>query len=175
MTGGIESSMAEFTISSDADTKVIRISGGTGWNNGGSIVVYGKTHSTNPGDFCIKAGNGTNGYILLGKPDGTLTWGGKDLLRNFSTIHGETGVLHLSNEILFQWGYMHVEPNRTYLPTFYAPFTGGAYLVIPVLESTDISAGGISYNEITSSGFTLKTGAIPANSLVRWLAIGRYV
>lgn len=60
-----------------ADDDSVRMSGGTGWDNGASIVVYGKSHASYPGAFRVKAEDGTNEAVLIGKPDGTLTWGGQ--------------------------------------------------------------------------------------------------
>lgn len=79
MTGTIRSAL-EGLIVGDTDTSAVRISGGTNWDSGASLVVYGKDHATYPGMFRIKAEDGTNEYGLLGKPDGTLTWDGSQAL-----------------------------------------------------------------------------------------------
>jgi hypothetical protein len=85
MTGGISTSVEGILVGKD-DTVGLRISGGTGWSNGASVVVYGKSHATYPGMLRIKAEDGTNEHILLGKPDGTLTWGGKNIVRSVNNV-----------------------------------------------------------------------------------------
>lgn len=85
MTGTIRSTL-EGLIVGDTDTSAVRISGGTNWDSGASLVVCGKDHATYPGMFRIKAEDGTNEYVLLGKPDGTLTWGGKNVVRSVGGV-----------------------------------------------------------------------------------------
>lgn len=53
---------------------------GIGANAGAKITLYGASHDTNPGQFSLLAGNATTYKILNGKPDGTLTWGGKEFV-----------------------------------------------------------------------------------------------
>lgn len=79
LSGTIRSSV-EATITGETDGAGLRFSGGTGWNAGASVVVYGKEHASYPGMFRIKASNGTDDAILLGKPDGTLTWDGRKII-----------------------------------------------------------------------------------------------
>lgn len=96
MTGGISTSVEGILVGKD-DTVGLRISGGTGWNNGSSVVIYGKDHASYPGMFRVKAKDGTNESILLGKPDGSLTWGGKNVL----TSTNETTLKYLIDEAQF--------------------------------------------------------------------------
>lgn len=60
-----------------ADSQALYQYGGTGWQHGAQITLFGKDHSTNPGDFTIHADNGTNSCDLFGRPNGTLMWNGK--------------------------------------------------------------------------------------------------
>lgn len=46
-------------------------------SSGASIYAYGKDASINPGGFRLRAHDGSSYKDLVGKPDGTLTWGGK--------------------------------------------------------------------------------------------------
>lgn len=54
--------------------------GGNGFAYGASIVVYGKDHATNGGAFEVLAHNGTSTGTLKGKPNGPLTWNGKNVI-----------------------------------------------------------------------------------------------
>lgn len=62
---------------------------GTTWNDAPSISLYGpnETSSSIPNCFTIRAG--ANKYSLTGKPDGTLTWGGNNVITSAGgTING---------------------------------------------------------------------------------------
>jgi hypothetical protein len=54
------------------------------WTNGASIWLYGKDHAQ-AGCFEINAHNGTTSCQLNGKADGTLTWGGADIVTDAGT------------------------------------------------------------------------------------------
>jgi hypothetical protein len=49
---------------------------------GAKVLLYGGTHDSNPGNFLVQAGDSSSYKQLLGKPDGTLTWDGKDIITN---------------------------------------------------------------------------------------------
>lgn len=57
-------------------------SGESGYSGGGNAYFWGKdfSDSSTAGCFRFAANNGTNVKELLGKPDGTLTWGGKAII-----------------------------------------------------------------------------------------------
>ena len=57
----------------DAGAVVIR--GGTDGTSS-SLVLNGKNHATNKGWFTLQANNGSTVQYFIGKPDGTLLWGG---------------------------------------------------------------------------------------------------
>lgn len=54
---------------------------GAPWGSGARITLYGKDRSEN-GAFSLMAQNATYASELLGSPDGTLTFGGKHLVRS---------------------------------------------------------------------------------------------
>ena len=54
--------------------------GGTSDSNGAYLRLDGSTSSMT-GSFTLKANDGTNSKTLVGSPDGTLTWGGKNVER----------------------------------------------------------------------------------------------
>lgn len=95
-----------FTINGDNEA-VIRLtnsktliignkSGTDAWSNGAQVTLE------NGGDFTCRAQNANTGTALRGKPDGTLTWGGNNIItdRGDKTIKGS---LHLEkyNPYLF--------------------------------------------------------------------------
>lgn len=77
MTGPIKSSMASFLISSDDTFKTVLLCGGTGLNDGASIVLRGKNNSTNPGECTIRVYDGYKANTLRLLPGGTLELDGK--------------------------------------------------------------------------------------------------
>jgi hypothetical protein len=67
-------------ITRDSDTAWTRINGGTNNTKGASILLYGKDATLHPGKFFLQANDGTYGNTLVGTPNGTLQWGGKDII-----------------------------------------------------------------------------------------------
>ena len=72
--------MSSGSIRTLLDSQALYQYGGTGWQHGAQITLFGKDHSTNPGDFTIHADNGVNSCDLYGRPNGTLKWGGNDVI-----------------------------------------------------------------------------------------------
>ena len=60
--------------------------GGTNFGDGAFIGLYGKDQSNYAGQFRLKADNGEDFVYLEGRPDGTLKWNGKEILRSDSDI-----------------------------------------------------------------------------------------
>lgn len=60
----------------------------TNYNTGGSLFLYDKSTSNTGGNFALYAGDGTNVVGLVGKPDGTLTWGIKNIVRSVVSASG---------------------------------------------------------------------------------------
>lgn len=67
----------------------VALRGGTStYNNGGALVLYDKGYADNEGHFLLQAGDGTNTAGIIGKPDGTLTWRGKNIVRSVVSASG---------------------------------------------------------------------------------------
>lgn len=60
----------------------------TSSDDGADIVLFDKDNTSNQGHFLLQASNGTNAVGLRGKPDGTLTWGSKNIVRSVVTASG---------------------------------------------------------------------------------------
>lgn len=81
LTGGTVSGTIVFSgaidMRSDTADKQLILLGGNGANAslGANLVLSGADY-TNSGWFTLQAGNSTGYKQLIGKPDGTLTWGG---------------------------------------------------------------------------------------------------
>ena len=61
--------------------------GFNGSTNGARCTFYNKNHTSYPGYFQLVAGNSSSSANFTGKPDGTLTWAGKEVITNFSRSH----------------------------------------------------------------------------------------
>lgn len=57
-----------------------------GWNfanrDGAVLGLRSSSHPTQAGHFQLNASNDTDSAVLIGKPDGSLTWNGKSLINN---------------------------------------------------------------------------------------------
>lgn len=62
------------------DGGAIMLTAGTSATGGAHFRLYGKSHTSGEGRFDLAATDGTNTKSLTGKPDGTLTWGGKKVV-----------------------------------------------------------------------------------------------
>ena len=68
--------MTGTSLSRTVDNSELRFEAGSGWNKGGAILVFGKDHSTVPGQVQLRPSNGTNAASMFLYPDGTWTWNG---------------------------------------------------------------------------------------------------
>lgn len=64
------------------------LGGQSSFNNGASLILYDKGYANNQGNFLLQAGDGTNFKGLRGKPDGTLTWSSKNIVRSVVSASG---------------------------------------------------------------------------------------
>ena len=80
MTGAI---LTDNPIKASTDDGVMGIWGAPNdFNDGAVLQVFGKNHTSYAGWFSLRASDGVNNKILLGKPDGTLTWNNNDISGN---------------------------------------------------------------------------------------------
>lgn len=88
-----QSTGAAIRCSSDDSKLVFTASSDTWFSSGGYLALLGAEYSgtdRTPGSFALRANDGTNSAFLLGLPDGTLTWNGKNvLLEGDSTASGD--------------------------------------------------------------------------------------
>ena len=68
--------MTGTSLSRTVDNSELRFEAGSDWNKGGAILVFGKDHSTVPGQVQLRPSNGTNAASMFLYPDGTWTWNG---------------------------------------------------------------------------------------------------
>ena len=99
MTGTIKKSSD--VIQGTDDTLTVRINGGTTYANGAFLLLYGKSNASYGGYFYLRATDGTSIKDLHGRPDGTLTWGTKEIERVY--VSG-TNYIRYESGLQICWG-----------------------------------------------------------------------
>lgn len=175
MTGDLKTSYRFFGIRNEAagQNGQIAIFGG-GTNNNGAYLSLNGMNASYPGYFSITAHNGTNSNALQGRPDGTLTWGGKNIERIESS---GTNYIRYVSGLQICWGAMNV-PGAAVNDetiTFPMPFkdgssyniTAGRYWAYSKDENYHIKSQ-------SGTGFTWSTiGTVSTNShSYRYIATG---
>ena len=69
--------MTGSSFSRTVDNSELRFEAGSGWNKGGAILMFGKDHSTVPGQVQLRPSNGTDARSMFLQPGGTWTWNGQ--------------------------------------------------------------------------------------------------
>lgn len=72
-------------IERNVDNASLTLCGGTSYSNGAYVSLNGKDKSANAGVFYLVANDGTNSKSFKGNPDGTLTWGGNNVITSAIT------------------------------------------------------------------------------------------
>ena len=79
LSGDLKFSQSGAYIQKTTDSGTMAVYSGSAINKGAELVLYGKDHGSQPGEFSLRAKNGVDTMILRGYPNGTLTWDGKDV------------------------------------------------------------------------------------------------
>lgn len=173
LAGGILSGYLQFNgldsriISSRADRDgAVSIYGGDGYTTGSYAAFYGINHDSNAGRFIIRAvTDGSKYKELQGRPDGTLTWGGKNIERVESS---GTNYIRYANGLQMCWGTVGNMTEAGMTVTFPQPFVTAP---APSLVSTSVTA--YPYlTALTATDMTVKTNN--NGGFIRYTAIGRW-
>lgn len=87
------------TIFNLVDDNYICVGGATAQANGANLVLNGKNRSTSTGEFKLEARDGTYTRQLIGKPDGTLSWGSKNVAMQEDVIPRSGGAVFTGDYI----------------------------------------------------------------------------
>ena len=162
MAGPIKSSMDEFSIRSDDSSKAVSVSGGTGWEDGATIVLRGKNSSINAGECVIKVTDGTNTHILKMLPNGMFTWNGKEIVRLVASWRsGNNWYRKYSDGWIEQGGKITNSGDKnTYTikntVSLHTPFSNANYTAMSTYNGDNIHAdNGISVLNQTTSSFSI--------------------
>lgn len=122
------------------DSGAIMLTSGTTASGGAYFRLYGKSHSSGAGQFNLAATDGTNTKVLTGKPDGTLTWGGANVVRS---VNGASA--NSNGDVSISIGAAHVT-------TFWVSSTGTQWYI---KYSNGYCMQGGTYIVSTSLGYTI--------------------
>lgn len=171
-------------ISSGGADHYLRLGNGspsTLYNSGASLYLYGSsTTGETQGSFNLQTYDGSHRYTLAGRPDGTLTWDGKDVACIASALASNSGYLRLTNRIQLCWGTDTI-PNATKdqgkAITFALPFSSTPRVMMTVRPSSSHTDCDILLPyPISTTGFTAYMNNATGRSSggFSYLAIGEY-
>lgn len=92
LTGAITTSTTT-TIKSSSDTSYVRFLGGTSTSDGAQLELYSSNGSSNKGSFIVRTKNGDKSSALDCRADGTMLWGGKNVLTEANGLPLSGGTL----------------------------------------------------------------------------------
>ena len=96
LSGGIVFETGTAVSRNNNDT-YISVCGGKDADNGAFLRVFGKSISSAAGVFNLSANDGTNKKALVGRPNGSLTWDGKDVSGGFPNYAAVVSLGVISN------------------------------------------------------------------------------
>lgn len=69
-------------LKKDDEVSYLRLAGGNTFDKNATLQLYGGRHSTDAGQFLLKAANSTRSAVLSGNPSGLLKWNDKNIVRS---------------------------------------------------------------------------------------------
>ena len=163
MTGDIKLADTK-QIANTVDNGLLRFQGGTEEGKGARVVLSGKDRNNHNGDFELVANDGTNSKTLLGKPDGTLTWGGQPLLP-VGVVQAFAGSTNPAGWLVFE---VRAVSRTTYAALFavigtkYGAGNGSTTFNLPNLTDRFIQ-GNATSGTVKSAGLPNITGGYTTN------------
>lgn len=147
MTGSIKTS-ANLALGRTSNSSQLSLVGGsdTAATSGAKCILYG-ANNTNSGWFNLQAGDSGGYKQLLGKPDGTLTWNGKDV----ATIETGTFTPMIKGETT-TGSFTYTTQSGTYVKIgnlCYVAFSLGAKIV--TVPTGYVVVTGLPYNGATAN------------------------
>ena len=159
-----QSGRIQMNRSSSNHDGALGIYGGSGYSTGAYLWLHGVGKASQAGCFGLRAvTDGSNYKELQGRPDGTLTWGGKNIERVDAI--GNTYVKYVSG-FLICWGSANNVTTSGTSTTFSVPFLNGPMVFTSTLGNYKSWVAGV-----TTTGCTLYSDG---NNTVRYVAIGRW-
>ena len=126
-------------ITRNVDNSTLSIRGGSDYDKGGSLELYGKDYDIDSliGAFRLIARNAVSGIYLTGMPDGTLTWNGNSLDKSAVVAEslGVNGYRKYASGMIEQWGTLCKFDSGDAINTWLSKplpisFTEGSYNIV---------------------------------------------
>lgn len=173
MTGNIKFTITD-SIARSVDNSFLSIFGGSGYRKGAYIGLSGKDRSGYTGAFELNADDGTTIKKLIGRPDGTLTWDGKEVERVNSSgsnyIRYESGLQIVFDKINMSGASSYV---LTY--TYPVAFKSGSSVCIATGNRWAASNEQVSIQNDNDTKFEVNITNAGSNSHnLFFIAIGRW-
>ena len=154
----------------------------SGSNNfdGASLQLYRRALGSYPGHFYLRTSSKSSSgdtagasYDIVGKPDGTLTWGGKHIVRNTAASNGANGYRKYSDGLIVQWGtYTNTSTSGTI--TLPVAFSNTNYSAVIAQQGNNADTGGwgggVALNPTKTT--TTITYSVQESCKITWIAIG---
>lgn len=85
-------------LKSNSNTSYLRLAGGDTFNKSATLQLYGGIHTTNAGQFLLKAADSAHSAILAGSPSGLLKWNDKNIVRSVNnSVADDDGNVNVAN------------------------------------------------------------------------------
>ena len=173
--------MTGFVIFANADNRIrvnydnnagqLNLYGGIDMTHGAYLGLNGSNFGNAGGRFSLNASDGTNSSLLVGRPDGTLTWGGKNIERVESS---GTNYIRYVSGLQICWGIVTGTANTSSTAiTFPQAFVNNSYFgyANTVTSSSTVNVNVGSYSTTGMTAYHTNTSSAP---VVRWIAIGKW-
>ena len=163
------------TNTNTAESGQFQICGGTNWQAGSMITVYGKSNANRPGWLYLSAHDGTNTNVLIGKPDGALTWGNVNIVRS---VNGTVADASGNVTVPASFGLPNIggSPNTVYTASNKnVTIPANGYLILTYYQDDTGDAGNASFtlylngNNITAgaAGYEIDFVPVKAGDIIK--------
>lgn len=193
MTGGISFTGVENVIRTLDTNHWFRFFAGPTSDDGARLSLAGKDIPNQNGEFHLVANDGTNESTLLGKPDGTLQFVGKNIVRSINGVNAGVagdvvlndvpidhyygtagGYIKTAGGLLIQWGF-NSSTTQDVTCSLLQPYKAADYWCAAMIAFTLSTQ--VNYNPLvtdrTTTSFLFKSQLAKAASAF-WIAIGLY-
>jgi hypothetical protein len=154
------------------DAGSLTFRGGSDDNKGARVRLFGKNASNAQGYFQIQANDETNSKSLDGKPDGTLTWDGKEVERVNAS---GTNYIRYESGLQICWENL-ASSNPPEAVSFPVPFSSAPSVIVIPSSSVNTTGYTSKVGSVVSTGFTpvftVAGGGTYASPNFRYIAIG---
>lgn len=178
MTGEIViNQFAPHFVSNADDTQEVGLKGGPSGNPGARIVLRGRSQVGGGGWFVLRANSTANDAVeLIGKPNKSLTWAGKEVERVNSI---GTNWIRYENGLQMCWAEGETGASGNVVVTFPVAFSSSYEKNPEVIAS---STGRLAHYVVTTTDITVTSVTLYARTVrgdfanlgYRYLAIGRW-